>query len=229
MPSASVTTLLGAANTVLLSINERPLSNLSTVLGQQVRACLASALQTLMEESNWQWLESSVGATSWDSTGTATLSEDVQRVRLVQYQETDLSWDRLRYLDSDSFDELVPESYTSLQKSHRPIYYTLNEWNQVKLSPYPSSVSDQARVRFKVIRKVTLPAGESAVLDCPEHFIQALIKKAAQEFALRHAEDTGLSQMFGQGYEQEVQSLRNRHRSGQTNSYSMYKGRRNQE
>jgi hypothetical protein len=227
--AASTTTLLQAANTVLLSINERPLSNLSTVVGQQVRACLSSAMQTLMEESNWTWLESTTGALSWDSNGRATLDESIQRVRLVQYREKDLSWDRLRYLDADSFDELAPEPFTAAQTGSRPCYYTLDDWNQVRLSPYPTDPLDQAKVRFKVIRKVVLPAVESDVLECPEHFIQALIKKAAQEFALRHAEDTGLSQMFGQGYEQEVQSLRNRHRPGQTNSYSMYKGSRNRE
>jgi len=228
MPS-STTTLLQAANTVLLTINERPLPNLSTVLGQQVRACLSSALQRLVEESNWTWLESTQGAVSWNSVGQATLADDIQRVRLVQYQRVDGSWDRLRFLDADSFDELQDEPYLVTQTTYYPNWYTLDDWNLVRVSPYPTNVIDQAKIRFKVIRRISLPTVESAVLDCPEQFIEALIKKAAQEFAIRHAEDPALSQMFGQGYEQEVQSLRNRHRPGQTNSYSMYRGQRGRE
>jgi hypothetical protein len=219
------TTLLEAANQVLLSINERPLSNLSTVLGQQVRSCLAVALQTLMEESDWTWLETQSGALSWDSIGTATLPDNVQRIKLVQVRQQDNSWERVPFLMSDDFDELVPVPYAGSQNIY-PEWYTLEGWNRVRVNPYPTDVTNQAKIRFKYLRKIDLPTLEQGTFECPEHFIQTLILRASQEFALRHSEDSNLTQMFASSYNQSVEALRSRHRQGQTNRYNMYIGNR---
>lgn len=219
------TTLLDAANQVLLSLNERPLPNLSTVLGQQVRSCLSVALQTLMEEADWTWLQTQSGALSWDSIGTATLPDNVQRVKLVQVKQQDGSWERVPFLPADDFDELVPHSYSGTQLIF-PEYYTLEGWNRVRVNPYPTDVANQAKIRFKYIRKIDLPSIEQGTFDCPEHFIQTLILRAAQEFATRHSEDSTLTQLFASTYNQSVEALRSRHRQGQTNGYNMFIGNR---
>jgi hypothetical protein len=219
------TTLLDAANQVLLSLNERPLPNLSTVLGQQVRACLSMALQTLMEEADWTWLQTQSGALSWDSIGTATIPDNVQRIKLVQHKQQDGSWERIPFMTADDFDELVPRSYEGASLIY-PEYYTLEGWNRVRVNPYPIDPANQIKIRFKYIRKIDLPSVESETFDCPEHFIQTLILRAAQEFATRHSEDSALTQMFAATYSQSVEALRSRHRQGQTSGYNMFIGRR---
>lgn len=220
----ALTTVLQAANAVLLSINERPLPNLSSVVGQQVRNALASAQQVMSEESDWTWLTQDRPALSW--TGhVANLGEDIARIKLVQYQQTDGTWEPVPYVTAETFDEwvLLPSSTLQTRDCER---YTLQGWNSVLLNPYPADELTRARLRFRVQRTTVLPESELATLDMPEQFVQALIKRASQEFALRHSEDVQLSSAFANEYLSEVDTLKQRHRQGQVGSYNMYRGAR---
>lgn len=219
-----MTTVIEAANAVLLSINERPLPNLSSLVGQQVRNALKSAVQVMNEESDWPWLLQDRPAINW-SLDSAFVGDDVNRIKLVQYRAFDGTWESVPYVDRDTYDEWPLEASTTLQ-IRDPDRYTTSGYSTVLVNAYPTDDTQKARFRFRILRNAVLPTSELEALDMPEQFVQALIKRACQEFALRHAEDAQISQMFQAEYQNEIDVLKQRHRIGSVNNYSMYRGNR---
>ena len=213
----STTTLLGLANNVLLSLNERPLRNLSGLAGQQLKIIIEQSLLRVSQLNDWDFLRSTRNAASWQASR-AVLDGDVMLVKRVWFQNGTTTQSRVivPFLDKDEFySTSYGQSYNSANLGTMPTKCTVEDWNVIALNPYPTDVQSQQTIWFDVVRYVELPASENETFQMPQFFIPLLTRRCCAEYALRHLEDAQLAGQFNQEFEVEGQALRDRHNSGQ--------------
>lgn len=214
----STTTLIGLVNKVLLSMNERPLSNLNGIQGAQIRSIVEQSLVRVSQLNDWDFLEETRLASVWQA-GRAILDTDVQRIKSVMYTPSG-AVDQRRYtvpfLCKEQFyrENNIGQTYSGTPASATPICYTMEGWNTPVLHPYPTDVVNQNLVFFSIIRILTIPQEENGFFQMPEFFIPLLTRRCSAEYALRHLEDAALAAQFNSEFEVEAQALRDRHHSG---------------
>lgn len=222
----STVTLLGLANTVLLSLNERPLQNLSGLQGAQLSNIIEQALIKVSQLSDWDFLNDTRTANIWQA-GRAVLDTDVQRIKGVYYAPPGTVTQRRLAVPFVSREHFYTQydiglTYSGSPATGWPMAYTMDGWNVPVLHPYPSDVTNQQLVFFDVIRFVSMPTADNDVFDMPQFFIPLLTRRCSAEYALRHMEDAALASQFNQEFEVEAQALRDRHhRGGNQRNFNM--------
>lgn len=211
----STTTLLEAANRILLFANERPLANLSSPLGQQVRLALTTALVQFTEAEDWTWLSQRVNADAWNADA-ATLASNVIVVRRMTYNN---GWHDMEIpqVDRITYDQFPNYAGT------RPLMWT-QDLGFYRVHPYPTTLAEQAAIWFHVKIGIDLPTSESGVFAMPERALTPLVLLAASLFAMQHVEDQGLYTTLRGEYELLMQQFRNT-QGRSTNMYPRYKMR----
>jgi hypothetical protein len=195
-------------------------ANLSTTTGQKAQKALRDALMELSLAHDWQHYKDIARATSWN-TNTAMLV-NVQRIDAVAYLKGGRSH-YLTYVDPLVFETLERRPTTT---GEAPRYYTLPDYQRVKLSPYPVSSTDQANVLFHVLYDPVPPTLPNATFPLPERFIPLLEKKAAALMATRHLDDDKAARAFTDEYEQALIFIKTRERGVPKREVSMFRGGR---
>jgi len=219
----STTTLLQNANEVLRSIGERPLLQLSGTTADRLRDVFRQALRDVEALHTWDWLYAQVPAISW-SQDEANLG-DIQRLFTVSVGDTTQGYRELQWMDFTDYDKNPITGYTGTDDEAR--VYTMSSNSRVKLNPYPSDSTAQARVRFYVLQTLTLPSGDDSTFALiPERYMPLVVKRASYLMALRHLDDTATAAYFNNEYEILTQQYRNNERKAPTQQLNMYRRRR---
>lgn len=213
--ATSTSTLLEVCNDVLLGVNERPLANLSSTIGLQVKAAVRQALRTICLDGTWNWLEDRVNASSWTG-NTATLPTTVVRVHDVSILQSN-RYLTIPYVQTrNEFEENVVYSYSDT--TTRPFAWYADEPNIIRVNPYPTTVAAQNLIFFNVINYTDIPSGDSGLFAIPETFIPALTVRAKAEFSLSRSEDLNLFSTYMGLYEKELTQLRANTRTPKINN-----------
>ncbi len=219
----STTTLLQAGNEVLRSIGERPLLQLSGTTADRLRDVFRQALRDVEALHTWDWLYAQIPAISW-SQDEAYLG-DIQRLFTVSVGDKTNGYRELMWVDFTDYDQQPITSYTGTSDNART--YTMTSNGRVKLNPYPSDSTAQARVRFYVLQTLTLPTSDDGVFALiPERYMPLLVKRASYLMALRHLDDTATAAYFNNEYEILTQQYRNNERKVPVQQLNMYRRRR---
>lgn len=223
--SVSTSTRLEVTNRILLNCNERPLTTTSSVLiGTQVVEVIRAAYYKLMRESEWLWTQEKINATSWSGKA-AILPSNVQRVKMVSYENEDGINFPLNFQDLYVFDQQLLETYSSTSYG-RALYWTAKDVQTIWVNPYPGDATERARIWFYVNQIPTFPTLDSSTFSVPEDFIPILVLMGTGMFVKRHGEDLNLARAFEEEYLAELMQLRARQMLTPNNSFNLYKGRR---
>lgn len=201
--ATSTISLLQAVNRVLLNINERPLADTTTLMGQKVKNALETALTDISEAQDWRFSEEVVYSLLWTG-NEITLGDNIQKVEEVFYVDGTFGNIPLQYMHRDQFDRYPTSSYTA----GRGIYWTDIDYNKVRVVPYPSTVSEQAKIAFRVLKRLTLPTTDDAFFDMPDQFVLLAVRRATELMARSHTEDLNLADAYGMEYRESLQQLR---------------------
>lgn len=228
--ATSTSTLLQVANRAFLNANERQLTTLvaaTAPIAQQMLECIRAAYYKIQREGVWLWTQNKAVAASWSSE-TATLSTAVQRVKMVVWQNADTESIEipLTFLSRPEFAMYVLDSYNSTTEPGRPLYWTLTDYNLVKVNPYPNDATERAKVFFYTENIPTFPATDGATFSMPEDFIPLLVLLTTAMYIKRHSDDTALARNFEEEYMVEMVQLRQRQMLIPGNSFNMYRGRK---
>lgn len=224
--ATSTSTLLTVCNRILLNCNERTISDTSsTLIGQQVRECVRSALISLCKFGEWTWTNDRVTASSW-SAQVATLGTDVHRIKAVSWQNADVDsiLIPIKFATRGVFDQYVLEAYTD--DVGKPRYWTLIDYNVVHVNPYPNNAEQRAKIFFYVNRWYTIPSTDAGTFSIPEEFISMLVLNATAHFIKRHMDDPNISRSFEDEYIAELTQARARQMTIPGQAWNMYRGRR---
>lgn len=202
--ATSTTTLLQAVNRVLLNLNERPIPDTTTLIGQKTVQALETALNDISEAQDWQFSEERLSSVTW-SGNEVTLPDTVQRVEEVSYNSGTFGDIRILYVHPDNFTRYPSNSYST---GGRPIYWTHKDYNVVKVTPYPTSPTEQSKIFFRVQNRLTIPASDNATFGIPEQFISLLVRKASSLMARRHLEDEQLARAYEAEYLESLAQLK---------------------
>jgi len=198
----STKTRLEVANTILLSVGERPISSSGGVQGQLVSDCIKQALTDVCTSAAWGELRDSILGT-WAG-DTATLDTDVYKIGGVFYYSSPtgapgITYDYNRYavefctLDKYLRFPLTPYTNTS---QNRPRFYTLKDTRTVRVNPYPNDATERDKIHFDVYKMVTYPSTDSNYFSCSDQFLTVIEYKAASLFALKFLNDINTSREF---------------------------------
>lgn len=224
--ATSTTNLLEVGNAVLANVNERPLPSLSGLTGIQIRNAIRDSLIEINNAADWVWLQDRINPTAW-SGSIAYLSNNVSQIRSVGYQPSTVanqtSIRTLQFLTPEEYDHYPLVSYTT---GARPLRWTYFDYNAIRVNPYTTDVTEQAKLWCYVRYNLSLPSSESTAFAMPEEFIPLLITKTTQRYALRHMEDAGLAAAFEAEYQQLLQQHRGRHTVIPHKKLNLYGGTR---
>lgn len=225
--ATSTSTLLEVANRVFLNANERTLTALTPLIGQQVKECIRAAYYKIMREGEWLWTQQKGAASSWSSE-VATLPSNTQRIKMVSWQndDTDYILIPLTFLTRPEFDAYVLDTYNSTTLPGRPLYWTLTDYNIARVNPYPGDATERAKVLFYYQTIPSFPSSDSTTFSLPEDFIPLLVLIATAMFIKRHSDDAGLARNFEEEYQIEMIQLRARQMLVPNNSFNLYRGRK---
>lgn len=223
--ATSTSTLLEVANRVLLNANERTLTALTPLLGQQVKECIRAAYFRMVRDGEWLWNESKVNASSWSSE-VATLPANVLKVKMVVWDNGDDVFLPLKHLPRYVFDQYPTDNYNSTTQQGRALFWTQADHNSIYVHPYPNDATERAKIWFHVQTVPTFPATDATVFPVPEDFIPVLVLSATAMFLKRHAGDIQLSQSFEQEYLADLVQLRTKQNRIPNNSWNLYRGRK---
>lgn len=201
--ATSTITLLQTVNRILLNINERPLADTTTLMGQKVKDCIETALTDIAEAQDWRFAEEVLASVSWTG-NEVTLGTDIQKVEEVFYADSSFGYIPLQYLHRDSFDRYPTSTYTS----GRGLFWTDVDYNRVRITPYPTTAPEQAKILFRVLKRITLPQTDSSFFSVPDQFVLLMVRRATELMARRHTEDLALAQAYGDEYRESLQQLK---------------------
>jgi hypothetical protein len=228
----STKTRLEVANTVLLSVGERPISASGSVQGQLVSDCIKQALIDVCTSAAWGELRDSILGT-W-SGDTASLADTVYKIGGVFWYSSPTgspgaSYDYSRYpvefVTLDKYLKFPLTPYTT-SSQNTPRYYTLEDTRTVRVNPYPNDSTERNKITFDVYKLVAYPSTDSNYFTCSDQFLTVIEYKAASLFALKFLGDINLSRELA-GLS-EVQRRRNLVNDNNLPSggYYLHRGRR---
>lgn len=221
----STSTLLDVGNSVLTNVGERPQVTLNNTLGSIVKESISDALVELSVLNDWQFTRALVLAESW-SNDTANLTANVNRVRKV-YWDKQRGYYSLPFIPLEEYLTYSLESFNTDTLTNVPRCWTYGSgFNEIRVNPYPTDSTQQARVLFEVQTFIALPSTETNTFSLPEAFVNLVKLRASATFALRHLSDTALQSQFSRLYETALTQMRNRGMGLPSSGYNLYRGRR---
>lgn len=207
--ATSTTTLIQAVNIVLQSIGERRVTSLSSRIAAMTAQVIQSTVYELSTIHDWSFARDKIPATSW-LLNEATLT-DIVRIHGVSAGDTTVGFVQAKFIQKDVFDALNISSYDSISYPYGyPEWYTVDSFNTIKVNPYPTDSTSQARVMFDVTRVLTPPTVATGVFPIPEQYMPMLYYRAAAIMALQHLADTETEAQFMALFERFAQRIRER-------------------
>lgn len=204
-----MTTLLDEVNNILLVLNEQPVASVfDTDVALKVRLAIQQALSEVVAYNNlWPWLQAEVTGT-W-STSSVTLNESVLDVIAVRYETQQVLW-----LPEIDFNKLTSVSGAS------PKWYT-RIGDTYYFNPYPTEMSEQQKVRFRIVKDVTSPQVDDDVMPVPSEFLPVVRYGALSELFISHLANAQMSNYYKQKYADNLRSLKSRRISAELRSQSV--------
>jgi hypothetical protein len=214
-------TLIDVANDVLLKCGERPLPSLNNTIGAMVKSAIRTALIDVCNLSDWYWARIETIATAWVG-NIATLPEITQRIRGVAYDAGGGRFDLL-FIPESEFIKLPDSPYSDA--SNRAYYFSPITDKQVRISPYPTNTTEQAKIWFYITQWVDSPSTDSGVFTViPDPYLELVIIRAAYLFGTDRSADVAKLTEFNKQYEARALQLRGRNTAATSLGGNMYKG-----
>lgn len=218
----STTTLIQAANDVLLGVGERPIINFGSNLGLKVKSAVTSATYDVGVLDDWSWLQDRRNADAWD--GNKAVLNNRRRLYKVQYRPSaGQAFIDVRYVFPEEFDREIIQGYSS--SGTYPIKYTTGPELSVLLNPYPTTSDEQVKLWFTAVDTVQPPTTIEGTFPVPERFVELVKKRALYYMALRHLDDAQMAALFNNEFEMLAQRLRDTERSHTVGVLNMYRRR----
>jgi hypothetical protein len=218
----STTTLLKAANEVLLDIGERPILNFGGNLGLKLKSAMTSAVYDVGLLDDWSWLQDRRNADAW--AGNTAILNNRRRLYKVQYRpEAGSPYLDVKYITPADFDRQTHLAYNTI--GTYPLYYTTGPELSVFLNPYPTTEDERVKLWFTAVDTVVPPTNNTDTFPVPERFVQLIKKRALYYMSLRHLDDIQAASMFNNEYEIMAQRLRDTERSHTVGILNMYRRR----
>lgn len=218
--ATSTSTLLEITNRVLLNSNERPLSNTTPLIGQQVKECIRSTLYQMTKLGEWTWTQDKVNASSW-SNQVATLATTTQRIKAMAWDNDDGILIPIHFVARGLFDGYEIDSYNDT--TGRPRYWTIVDYNVVHVNPYPNTNDERAKIWFYINKYITLPTADANTFNMPEEFTNLLVTGATAAFIKRHMGDPSTARAFEEEFLVELQQARARQMTVPGKHFNLYK------
>lgn len=218
----STTTLLQAANDVLLGIGERPITNFGSNLGVKTKSVITTATYDVGSLDDWSWLITKRNADGWMDN--KAILNNRRRIYDVQYRSAaGQPYVNIPYVFPTDFDN---ETLTGYSTSGRyPLKYTLDSELSVFLNPYPTTTDEQIKIFVRTADVIVPPTSVSETFPVPERFVELIKKRALYYLALRHLDDAAMASMFNSEYEVLAKRLKDTERSHAVGKLNMYRRR----
>jgi len=218
----STTTLLQAANDILLGIGERPVTNFGSNLGAKAKSVIITATYDVGSLDDWSWLITKRNADGWSDN--KAILNNRRRVYDVQYRSAvGKPYVDVRYVFPKDFDNETLKGYST--SGSYPLKYTLDSELSVLLNPYPTTTDEQIKIFFRTADVIVPPTTLTGTFPVPERFVELIKKRALYYLALRHLDDSAMASMFNSEYEVLAQRLRDTERSHAVGELNMYRRR----
>lgn len=222
----STTTLLEAVNRVLLDVGERQVNSIGSPASLKAADYLQDAYTDLQNFHEWEWLRTEFSPTSWSNE--KAIFTDLRRIKYVRYQnqsDEGLRW--IPYVDQTLFDRFALEDYdSSVSSSTIPIRYTIFDHETIKVNPYPTDASGQAKLTILGWKYFAPPTTGSSTFTIPERFMGLLIKRAVYQMLVRHLGDIQTAQAVGNEFYEQLSLYRQKEAAISTQGVNMYRGYR---
>lgn len=206
---ATTTTLLGAVNRVLLDVGERQVNSVSNPASRKAKAYLQDAFQDMQIFHDWGWLNNTVNADTW-SNEKATIT-NARRIKQVKYRfSSNTGFIEIPFCSPETFYPLVPVPYSGATSTFRPYLYTILSSNVIAINPYPTDVTNRAKIFFDIVQYYDPPSSDDDVFNgADERFVNILVRRAVFMMLHRHLGDANAAGMI----EGEFRDLLDRYRS----------------
>lgn len=203
----STTTLLGAVNRVLELIGERRVTSLTSPIATLTKNIITDQVNEMATVHDWSWTRDRITATSW-VLQTATLS-NVSKIWSVVGGDATYGFRDAAFLEKNVFNTTSMTSYDYVTYPYgAPRWWTIKNYLEVDVNPYPSDSSSQARVFFDVTRLIIPPTLSTQTFSIPEQFISLIIYRAAAVLAIAHLNDEATAAQMMNIYEMYAQRAR---------------------
>lgn len=218
----STTTLLQAANEVLIDLGERPILNFGGNLGIKIKSAMTSATRDIGLLEDWSWLIHRRNADAWD--GHTAILTNRRRLFKVEYQTAPLqAYQKVQYVDRDTFDRAPILSYSV--SGGYPLKYTTGPELTVELNPYPTTDDEKIKIWFSAVDAIVPPSTVGSLFPVPERFVELIKKRALYYMAIRHLDDASAASMYNNEFEVLAQRFRDTERQHTVGQMSMYRRR----
>jgi hypothetical protein len=219
MSEQSSTDLITATNTILENIGERRVLSITTPVARKATVALQQAVYDIASLNSWEWLKEFIPAVSWVNER-ADLG-DTSRVHSVQWGSSVDGYRQIPWIDPREFDYLPLQSYSD--SNTKPRFFTQETYNIVKVNPYPSTATEQGRIRFYVTREMVPPYNPDDFFPLPERHMSMVYFRAQHYLATSHLDDKELAATWGQQFDMYVQRIRDKERLAPTFGGNIFK------
>lgn len=216
----STTTLLQSVNRVLLDVGERATNNLTgSPAARKATAYIQEAYEDIQQYQEWSWQREMFTASSW-SAELATYN-NVKRINVVTWSDG-YTRSAIPFVDLEKF-----YSYATLTSftgnTNRPDYYTIYDTDTIALNPYPSDVAGQTRLKVIGYKLFDTPSTTTSTFDCPEEFVNTIIKKATATMLQRHVGELDEARELLRDYETKLRYLITKDRGVPIKNLTLYR------
>jgi hypothetical protein len=197
MNTSSTVTLLELTNRVLLNAGEQPARTTSeTVAAKRASQQVKRAITDILLLGSWAFMRELITPTSYDNVTRTASYERALQVEDVWYGD--------KLLQNVSWQDGANQTVTDGQ----PTQWMQVNFRQLRLSPWPATVEDQAKVLITAYVTPTVMQADTDTPGLPEVFIDALVSRATGAFLIRHLADPALGNQFNNEFEVSIQQLR---------------------
>lgn len=222
--ATSTSTLLDAVNRVLLDVGERITIDLTRPAAAKAAKYVQEAFNDTQNFHDWEWLRQSQGVDSW-STDSATFN-NVRRIRTVSW-DTGYGYYDIPFIDIDSFNYLYITSFVGATSTATyPSWWTKADEDTIRLNPYPTDSTGQAKLKAQVIKYYDPPASTTSMFNCPERFVNLIVKRAVYMMFARHLGDLNTAQVMEGEFESLLATYRSKENGTSSEGWNMFRGSR---
>lgn len=212
--------LIDVANVVFRAIGERPVTSLTNTKGDRIKDCIKQACRDIETLHSWDWLNTTIIATSWSNNVATTVP--IQRLTTISVGDPTRGYGELASVPEYVIDRTVARPYTGTAPNNGT-YAVLGD-NKYKFSQYPNDTQSRGRVRFYVQLTINVPLLDNDVFsNVPDRYITLIEKKASHLMCIRYLDDPNTASYFQQEFEQLVQQYRNFERGTPVRGTTMYR------
>jgi hypothetical protein len=218
---ATTTTLIEAANRVLLDVGERSVTSLtSTPAARKAKAYLQDAFNDLQMFHNWEWAYALIPLNSF--TNEQTTIDNCRRIRNVYWDNGTRSFP-IKYVPLSTFLQRDIYGFDSGDEpATRPTIWARVDEATLRFHPYPTDEDGRDSIRVEGIKYFPSPQGEGDSFPCPERFMPIIIKRASYMMYMRHLGDLNMAQYLEGEYMRLVQSFREQETITPTRAGNMF-------